>query len=176
MKILYVRILGIHCNNCIKVLKRDLSKIDNVKKVEFKGNVALIYYIDVIDKNKIIQVVLNDGYITKDEYISNYFYKVKRWYKCLEYLVIGIILGIIWKLVYVITGYNIFNNIPTIDSNVTYFMLIIMGLLTSIHCLSMCGVINMVVVSRSNANYFWNATQYNLGRVISYTLLLDGFV
>ena len=40
-------------------------------------------------------------------------------------------------------GYNIFNIIPSIDANMTYGMLFITGLLTSIHCISMCGAINL---------------------------------
>ena len=47
-------------------------------------------------------------------------------------------------LVKKVFGYNIFNVIPTINDNITYGMLFITGLFTSIHCISMCGAINLM--------------------------------
>lgn len=62
--------------------------------------------------------------------------------------------------------------IPTIDSKLTYGMLFITGLLTSLHCISMCGAINMVAVINQNTNKRLKIPIfYNLGRIISYTLL-----
>ncbi|MCI6266786.1 MAG: sulfite exporter TauE/SafE family protein [Erysipelotrichaceae bacterium] len=51
-------------------------------------------------------------------------------------------------------------------------MLFITGFLTSIHCVSMCGAINLVaVVNHSSKRNLKRPILYNLGRVISYTLL-----
>ena len=69
-------------------------------------------------------------------------------------------------------GFNVFNAIPTIDSNITYGMLFITGLLTSIHCISMCGAINlMAVVNTSSKRNLKRPILYNLGRLISYTFI-----
>ena len=69
-------------------------------------------------------------------------------------------------------GFNVFNMIPTIDSNITYGMLFVTGLLTSIHCISMCGSINLVasIDSENNKNYK-KPIMYNIGRIISYTVM-----
>ena len=38
---------------------------------------------------------------------------------------------------------NIFNAFPTANENTSYGMLFIIGLFTSLHCVSMCGGINL---------------------------------
>ena len=58
------------------------------------------------------------------------------------------------------------------DSNITYTMLFLTGLLTSIHCVSMCGAINLIaILNRNSQNRFERPLKYNLGRLISYTIL-----
>ena len=82
-------------------------------------------------------------------------------------------------LIRIIFGYNIFNVIPTIDNNMTYGMLFIMGLLTSIHCVSMCGAINlMATFNKENKISLKKPILYNLGRLLSYTFLggIVGFI
>ena len=82
-----------------------------------------------------------------------------------------VILFALWFLINKLFGYNIFNVIPNIDSSITYGMLFITGLLTSIHCISMCGAINlMAIIDTKNKNYK-RPILYNLGRVISYTII-----
>ena len=69
-------------------------------------------------------------------------------------------------------GFNIFSAIPTIDSNITYGMLFLIGVLTSIHCISMCGAINLLVCySTDRSEKFKRPFFYNLGRVISYSVI-----
>ena len=71
-------------------------------------------------------------------------------------------------------GFNVFNMIPTINNNITFGMLFVTGLFTSIHCISMCGAINLYASSNNNTNNlkkFKNPLLYNLGRLISYTVL-----
>ena len=71
-----------------------------------------------------------------------------------------------------IFGYDIFNVIPTISDNITYGMLFVTGLLTSIHCISMCGAINlMATYNRENKINLKRPILYNLGRLTSYTFL-----
>lgn len=62
--------------------------------------------------------------------------------------------------------------IPTINNNITYGMLFVTGILTSIHCISMCGAINlMATFNRENKINLKRPCLYNLGRLISYSLL-----
>ena len=77
---------------------------------------------------------------------------------------------------------NIFNAFPTPDENTSYGMLFIIGLFTSLHCVSMCGGINLsqclnnnVTNDKGKLSTVKPAFLYNLGRVIS-VLYFGGIV
>ena len=61
--------------------------------------------------------------------------------------------------------------IPTIDSKITYGMLMVTGMLTSIHCISMCGAINLLASLDTKQKKLKKPILYNLGRILSYTIL-----
>ncbi len=166
----YVKIDGIHCDHCKKKISEALLKNKNISKVEIKNNIATIECNDKIKNKDIIKIVNDLDYFTKEEYISDNENKYKQRIKLYEFLIIVVVLLLINYLIYKIFGYNIFNVIPTIDSNITYGMLFVTGLLTSIHCISMCGAINLIAIY-SDKNNIKKPIFYNLGRLISYTLL-----
>lgn len=166
----YIKIDGMHCNNCFNTVKNTLLSIKNIKEVEFDNNIACITYNKKIDKEEIINKIIDKGYITKNEYISNNKEELNNNIKLKEFIIIFITILLITILLYKIFGFNIFNMIPTIDNNLTYPMLFITGILTSIHCISMCGAINLIAVSGFNNN-FKRSLLYNLGRIISYTII-----
>ncbi len=170
MKQIYIKIDGMHCSHCEMTVRNALLKIKNIESVEFDGNIACIKYKGNLDKNKLIDAILNTDYITKKEYISEDIRKLKSNIELKEFIIITfLILIIIWSI-NKLFGFNVFNAIPTIDSNITYGMLFVTGLLTSIHCISMCGAINLIAIY-SDKNNLKKPIFYNLGRLISYTLL-----
>ncbi len=63
-----------------------------------------------------------------------------------------------------------FNSIPTLEEGAGYGLLLVLGLLTSLHCISMCGGI---VLSQSLTfnNPIKTSILYNAGRVIAYTIV-----
>lgn len=69
---------------------------------------------------------------------------------------------------------NIFNIFPSVEMGMGYGMLFVVGLLTSVHCIAMCVGINLSqsVASSKSDNKIWKSNlYYNIGRVISYTLI-----
>ena len=67
---------------------------------------------------------------------------------------------------------NIFNIFPSVEIGMNYGMLFVIGLLTSVHCIAMCGGINLSqsVANSKTDNKIWKSNlYYNIGRVISYT-------
>lgn len=79
---------------------------------------------------------------------------------------------------------NIFNMFPQAQEGMSYGMLFVIGLLTSVHCVAMCGGINLsqcipqsavgVDESEDKVSRFHTirpSILYNLGRVLSYTLI-----
>ena len=63
------------------------------------------------------------------------------------------------------------------DTGMGYGMLFVIGLITSIHCIAMCGGINLSQTLKKTADkeisrtMFKNTFVYNTGRVISYTII-----
>ena len=70
-----------------------------------------------------------------------------------------------------IFGVNVFNFIPTVDESLSLFMIFLVGLLTSVHCIGMCGSINLAVVLKGEKTSIKRPLFYNTGRVISYTFV-----
>ncbi len=166
----YVKIDGIHCEHCKKTISEALLKNKNISQVEIDNNIATINCNEKIKNKDIIKIINDLDYFTKEEYISDNENKHNQRIKLYEFLIIVVVVLLVNYLIYKIFGYNIFNVIPTIDSSITYGMLFVTGLLTSIHCISMCGAINLVAIY-SDKNNIKKPIFYNLGRLISYTLL-----
>lgn len=171
MNKVYVKIDGIHCHNCIEKITNALLKISNIKEVKIEKSIASISYTGKLDHEKIIKKIIDLDYNTCEEYINDNMNKLASNHKRLEYVFIFIIIILVIFLINKFFGFNIFNVIPTIDSNITYSMLFIAGILTSIHCISMCGAVNLVATLNTKKGSIKKSLLYNFGRVLSYTLI-----
>ena len=72
--------------------------------------------------------------------------------------------------------FQFFNFFPMATQDSGYGMLFVIGLLTSVHCVAMCGGINLsqcISGAGGQGRFagFWPSIKYNLGRVISYTVI-----
>ena len=171
MKKLYAKIKGIHCSHCIDTIRKSLLEISNIKSIEFDGFIACISYQGKIETKKIVENILKCDYITKEEWISDCKEDLKREVTIKEFIVL---LGIIFLGFYLLTkilGFNPFNKIPTIDTNITYGMLFITGLFTSIHCISMCGAIQLLFFFPNDKFDKKRILIFHLGRILSYTII-----
>ncbi len=169
---IYVKIDGISCDNCRNKIKNELLKISEVNEVNITKNIAKITYIDKIDTEEIIKTINDLGYLTKNSYISQNINDIDNNIKLKEFILILSVIIFIIYILRIILGINIFNVIPSIDNNLSYGMLFITGLLTSIHCISMCGAINIVATyNKENKFSIKKSLLYNIGRIISYTII-----
>ena len=85
-------------------------------------------------------------------------------------------LAIIAALYYLLQSFGILNNmVPSrlADSGMGYGMLFVIGLISSVHCIAMCGGIGLSQSLSANkqANSLLPAMLYNCGRVCSYTMI-----
>lgn len=168
----FVKIEGISCSHCLDTIETNLLKEKNIIKVEFQKNIAIIEYVGKLEKKKIIKLINSLGYLTQESYISDDISLLSDKVKPVEIIIILLIIILVFSLLNKIIGFNIFNVIPTIDENITYGMLFVTGLLTSIHCVSMCGAINLLtVINKTTKRSYKKPILYNLGRLISYTAL-----
>jgi len=85
-----------------------------------------------------------------------------------------IILLALYLILRYTVGFDFFGFIPKIDSTISLSALFLTGILTSVHCVAMCGGINLsqsVGTGAASASKLKNPLLYNLGRVISYTII-----
>ncbi|MBQ9277579.1 MAG: sulfite exporter TauE/SafE family protein [Lachnospiraceae bacterium] len=99
-------------------------------------------------------------------------YKDAGWY----IQVVSILIIIL--AVYVIANHlgftKVFNIFPSIETTISMGMLFLIGVLTSVHCIAMCGGINLTqsaMAAKGERKLLKSNISYNIGRVISYTII-----
>ena len=158
----YVKIDGIYCDHCRETIGKSLEALSGVSSAKVRGNIA--YVIAGEDVSETMKTaIINLGYVTKSEWIRTGYnlWKLLDFLELLEGLC-GIVL-FRW-LLRKILGYDIFNVIPVIDSSLSLAAVFAAGLMTSLHCVGMCGAINLVASTDKR-----HALMYNLGRVLCYS-------
>jgi sulfite exporter TauE/SafE/copper chaperone CopZ len=175
-----LHITGMTCVSCQNRIEKKLKASKGVisAEVDYAKGTAVIAYDEATSLNAIVSAIESLGYKAalpgekrgSGEGQSNF---------------IGALL-LIMALYMFLNGSaggllgNIFNIFPQAEAGMGYWMLFIVGLLTSLHCVAMCGGINL---SQSLAaggqptrggrapaasSALWPAVQYNAGRVVSY--------
>ena len=168
---------GMTCVNCQNKIERKLRNTAGVKKVEVsynEGTAVVMYDADIISLHDISAVIqeLEYSVLTKNE-----------WQKQGISRIIGLFI-IIVALYMFLERFGFLNMLaPSLlaDEKMGYGMLFVIGLVTSVHCVAMCGGINLSqCIPRGNEarsgrlSSLMPALLYNLGRIISYTAI--GFV
>lgn len=171
-----LRIGGMTCINCQSKIERHLSKLSGILhvKVSWKKGSAEIDF----DETKIsLEEIIAE--------IEKLDYKVIRKgegsFSSLDSLLYA---GIIVLLFFFLQKTGVMNLLvpaPLASSKMSYALLFVTGLLTSVHCVAMCGGINLSQSlssvggsdssSRSTRKIYIPSLFYNLGRVASYTLI-----
>ncbi len=171
---------GMSCTGCEEIIEKALKELDGVKdvKVSFaKNTVTVVYDGETVNFAKIRTAVKKAGYTLEKAAIRPADKSVSAKDKPLSPLqFIGIV--VILLAAYLIIDNTVgFNFIPEVTSSMGYGVLFVVGLLTSLHCVAMCGGINMSqCISQNGAVQSAKAKikpslLYNLGRVTSYTLI-----
>lgn len=172
MRQVKVYIEGMTCINCQNKIEKELRKRPGIEKVSvsYENGIADISY----DENEIslaqmIQLIDDLGYQASLERTSG---KKAIWNTIQELLVIIV-------LFLLLQYFGILNYLAPsslADSGMGYGMLFIIGLITSVHCIAMCGGINLSQTLHKGKQdiskvMFKNALAYNIGRVVSYTVI-----
>ncbi len=176
---------GMTCTNCETKIENSLKKITGVQEVTVSyslSKVAITYDPELIGTSRIVKEIDKQGYTVK---VDKTEYKTQGLSKRRESAsgdlridqLIGILIIII-ALYLIINNTVGFNFIPKIEQSMSYGLLFVVGLLTSLHCIAMCGGINVsqcigyseekreTRISKMKPSFL-----YNLGRVMSYTLI-----
>lgn len=170
---------GMTCLNCQNKIEKELNHTDGVVR-------AVVNYSDGT-----AEIEYNEEKISIQEMeavIERLDYKVlhDRKKQVPDIIRIACLLIIIVALYAMLQSMGILNLLvpgQLADSGMGYGMLFVIGLITSVHCIAMCGGINLsqcipqgdvVSESKGKINTLRPAVLYNLGRIVSYTAM--GFV
>lgn len=156
-----IKVYEMTCTSCEARVERAVLSTEGVitVKASFSGQYAEVEYNDELcSMDKIKEVIDNSGYSTKKS-------------KDNKLLGMLIIVAAIILLGLNTAGFDMEDML----SNASYAVLFISGLLTSIHCVGMCGGIMLSQTvgneSTSKLDAMKPSLLYNAGRVISYTIL-----
>lgn len=181
-----LQIEGMTCTGCETKIENSLKKLEGVQEVKAiysSSKVYITYDLNLINLYKIIEVVESLEYkvINNSENSKSNNNTLKISNERTNRYGVGQIVGIaviILALFMIIRNTVGFNFIPQVDQSMGYGILFFIGLLTSLHCVAMCGGINLSVCVQykisnetSKISKIKPSVLYNIGRVISYTVL-----
>lgn len=169
-----IQVKGMTCSQCEQVIRKGLEKIPNLKVIEVsygQMQVKVAYDSAQVSENLIEATIIALGYeVVPSGKIEN-LPKLSN--------LIWILLGL-W-LFMMLSRHGVFNQFPTVSSEMSLGLLFVVGLLTSVHCIAMCGGINLsqclpkassiATTPPSSFEILKPSLAYNAGRVVSYTLV-----
>ncbi|MDK2807925.1 MAG: uncharacterized protein PWP24_659 [Clostridiales bacterium] len=165
----------IRCQNKIEKKLKNTAGIETIRVSYSEGIAEVTYDADIIKQKEIKAVIEKLGYqvVTRNKSNHNLFNTAAM-------------LAIIISLYSLLSEFEVLNLlVPSqlANSKMGYGMLFVIGLITSVHCMAMCGGINLSQCisngEKGKVEKKWlqiarPAFLYNAGRVISYTLV--GFI
>ncbi len=158
---------GMSCNACEIRIEEVLSKEEGIYRVKAKKNknlVVLNYDPQKIDLERIKTLINELGY--KVEGILDSENK-----NSILSIIPTLIVGGLLILFFILQNRFGIHLLPVITPEMGYGILFIVGLLTSFHCVGMCGGINLTQSLQKDKNNLTGSLKYNTGRLISYTLI-----
>jgi len=168
------------CTSCEKKIENTLKKLDGIieaKALYAESKVYITFDADKIELNTIIEKINKSGYQAYSEDIAKNEADEEdnNESKTVKYAAIGIIILSLYVIIKNTIG---FSSIPEVDRSMSYGLLFVAGLFTSIHCVAMCGGLNISqcvnhgrVSDDSVLCKLKPSFLYNAGRVISYTVI-----
>jgi sulfite exporter TauE/SafE/copper chaperone CopZ len=165
-------VAGMTCVQCEKIIQRSLGKHAGIceSTVSYKTNVAeVIYDSELITLEEVRSLIEKNGY---EATLKTDTQKIKT-LTPLQISGIGLLLVALYLIISNTIG---FNAIPEVQASMGYGMLFVVGLLTSIHCIAMCGGVSLSQCIKPQGNneskdVYKSSFLYNGGRVMSYTIV-----
>lgn len=152
------------CSGCERTLERAVSRLEGVSSVEadYSKQTLCVTYEAPCRKEQIQAAVEAAGYQV-----------VERAGRDRGALYILIILLGLFVIARQLGWTTVFQAFPVVGTErVGYAVLFVIGLLTSVHCIAMCGGINLTQsMTGGDAHPLRRSVLYNLGRLTSYTII-----
>lgn len=184
---------GMTCVNCENKIEQQLKQKKGVKDATVsynKGTAVITFDREEINEEQMIQVieqldyeVIRASFQKRQNNEKEALNKNNTWNQAIG---VGILLLATSVLMKQLGLSRIFNAFPQAQENMGYGMLFVIGLVTSVHCIGMCGGIHLsqCLSYQKNSEKERNGEKgkkkwatvypsflYNLGRVLSYTVV-----
>ncbi len=164
------KVEGMTCSNCENIIKRYLENIDGI------ADIKASYAASRVEFSYDEKAVTIDFVKTEIEKKGYKLIDVKGGEAFSINQLLG--LGIIALALFVIIKHTVgFNFIPEVNQSMSLGLLFVVGALTSLHCIAMCGGINLSQCmsykhyDNSKLSRLKPSLLYNSGRVVSYTII-----
>ena len=166
-------ISGMTCINCQTRIASALNNRSGITEVSVSyetGTAEFSYDPEMVSLDQIITMIGDLGYEASAQNTS----KKKVILKAVREIMIIVV------LFFLLQRCGILNRLvpnSLADSEMGYGMLFVIGLITSVHCIAMCGGINLSQTLQKDTSteiskvMFRNTLEYNIGRVVSYTVI-----
>ena len=168
-QLIYVE--GMTCSGCERTLERALIQLEGIHSVraDHQKSQLDVEFTALCTREQICAAIEKAGYSVTD--------KPRRRSDSLYLLIILLGLYVIARQL----GWtDVFRAFPTVSGQqMGYIALFFTGLLTSVHCIAMCGGLNLAqTMGKENTRPVAGSLFYNLGRLTSYSLIggILGFV
>ena len=163
---------GMSCPACESKISKSLLAIHGVVRVEARvnGGPVVVEFDDArVDQAAIKAAIENAGYAVRERKDAG--------------TIVALGVGLLLAAAYLTaTAGGLFNALPAVDASMGYAMLFVVGLLTSIHCVAMCGGIALsqsirpletgpAAATENAFTRFKPGLMYNAGRITSYTVI-----
>ena len=163
-------IAGMHCPHCESAILRAVKDQDGLSspRVDYRsGTLTAQWEDDRMPEEKLADCIAQAGYELKRE--NNSLLR-----RVLTLLVVALALFSLYMLFALTPLEGLLSAFPTARAGMSLGALFVVGLLTSLHCVAMCGGINLAqsaASAQSGKKISASNIQYNAGRLISYTIV-----
>ncbi len=165
-QVLDTGVTNLICYQCEDILKNRLIYVRGIINVEcsyFKGRVKITYDSDIINQDKIKEIMAQSGFEACNKSGKGKIYDL-----------ITILLIIV---IFIMLRFKNLPSIPKADNGTSYIMLFLIGLVTGTHCMVMCGGIMMSKTTSKKLeennikSRLPKVLLYNLGRILMASIL-----
>ena len=178
LKKIKIQIEGIHCKSCKTLIETEVDILEGVKDIDVdyqNGECQIEFDDQKISQKKIFETIEKLNYKVSEKETTR---KTKR--SASKRLIIAGILLVLFALgYYLIKYFGLLEVLSKLnEQRISYWLIFLIGLLVSFHCVGMCGGLVVTYTARHHAanqdkktNHSVPHLQYNVGRMISYTLI-----
>jgi sulfite exporter TauE/SafE/copper chaperone CopZ len=181
-----IRVGGMTCAACESRIERKLKKMDGVTDVRASyadSVVRVTWDADKIGSDSVIKAIESLDYSVIGEERPEDAKTKSHGAPKVDIAKTLFVAVVLYELYFLFNRFgllDIFRSFPEAAAGMGYGMLFVIGLLTSVHCIAMCGGINLsqslsgraeTGSSRAESSSFRSGLLYNGGRVASYTVI-----